>query len=137
MIQGACNCGAVTFEVSTEVKDIYACHCSICRKWTGNNGVAVVVIPKTAFRWASSEDLVTVWRRPVGDWQSSFCKTCGSALPGENDEATMFVPAGLLDDAEVKLRVAAHIWVESKASWDEIGDDGQQFPCAFGEPSKP
>tara|TARA_R110002051_G_scaffold21431_1_gene56940 strand:- start:1735 stop:1875 length:141 start_codon:yes stop_codon:yes gene_type:complete len=45
----------------------------------------------------------------------------------------MFVPAGLLEDSEGKLRVAAHIWVGSKASWDVIGGDGHQYQRAFGD----
>ena len=29
------------------------------------------------------------------------------------------------------LRVRDHIWVGSKAEWDEIGDDGRQHPQAY------
>ena len=133
MIKGSCNCGAVAFEIATAPKDVYICHCSICRKWTGNNGVAVVIVANEAFRWVKGEDNRATWRKPDGDWQSSFCKTCGSALPGPNSETQMFVPAGLLDTAQEDLRVAAHIWVGSKARWDEIGDDACQYQRAFGD----
>lgn len=133
MITGNCNCGSVSFEIDADVKDVYVCHCSICRRWTGNNGVAVVVVSNDAFRWIRGEKLVSSWRKPDGDWQSRFCTKCGSALPGPNDEERMFVPAGLLDDPEDKLRVAAHIWVGSKAHWDEIADSAHQYQRAFGE----
>jgi hypothetical protein len=43
----------------------------------------------------------------------------------------MFVPAGLITEGGENLRVAHHIWVGSKAVWDEIGDTGKQHAEAF------
>lgn len=37
-----------------------------------------------------------------------------------------WIPAGLLDDSSSSV-VAAHLFVGSKASWDEIGDSGEQY----------
>ena len=39
--------------------------------------------------------------------------------------------AGLITDGDKGLRVTHHIWVSSKADWDEIGDTGKQHPEAF------
>jgi hypothetical protein len=47
-------------------------------------------------------------------------------VPGENNPATMFVPAGTITQGGDALRVIHHIWVGSKAAWDEIGDSGKQ-----------
>lgn len=90
-------------------------------------------MPNNTFHWVRGKELVSTWHKPDGDWQSSFCAKCGSALPGKNDVERMFIPAGLLEDSEGKLRVAAHIWVGSKASWDVIGGDGHQYQRAFGD----
>ncbi|MEL7541779.1 MAG: GFA family protein [Pseudomonadota bacterium] len=133
MLSGECNCGSVAFEINADVKDVYVCHCSICRKWTGNNGVAVVVVANSTLRWRRGKDQIRTWTKPRADWQSSFCSICGSALPVSNDDERVAVPAGLLDDADSNLSVAAHIWVGSKASWDEIGTDGHKYECAFGQ----
>ena len=133
MLSGACNCGAVAFDIDADVSDVYVCHCSICRKWTGSNGVAVIVIANDTLTWRRGRDQVRSWSKPGADWHSAFCGTCGSALPVANDDERMAVPAGLLDDPQGRLSVAAHIWVGSKAGWDEIGDDGRQFTCAFGQ----
>lgn len=133
MLSGECNCGAVAFEINAEVKDVYVCHCSICRKWSGNNGVAVIVVTNNALRWKRGRDQIRTWSKPGADWQSSFCSTCGSALPVANDDQQVAVPAGLLDDAEGNLSVAAHIWVGSKANWDEIGDKGRKYERAYGQ----
>jgi hypothetical protein len=58
-------------------------------------------------------------------------KICGSPVPGLNDESRMFVPAGLITDGGDSLKVKHHIWVDSKAVWDVIGDSGRQHREAF------
>ena len=42
MITGACNCGAVQFEIDAALSGVFVCHCSICRRSTGSNGIATV-----------------------------------------------------------------------------------------------
>ncbi|MEM6712154.1 MAG: GFA family protein [Pseudomonadota bacterium] len=126
MISGRCNCGAVTFQIEQAPTDVYVCHCSICRKYTGSNGMPVVIVRKEDFRWLSGQSLITHWKKPDADWESTFCSVCGSSLPGPNDEARMFVPAGLLPDEVSDLEVKHHIFVGSKACWDIIGDSGKQ-----------
>jgi hypothetical protein len=122
----------VAFEIGADLSDVYVCHCSICRRYTGANGIAVLVIDNSAFRWLRGEDQIATWKKPDADWQSWFCRVCGSPLPGANDAARMFVPAGLLTEGGENLKVAHHIWVGSKAVWDEIGDSGKQHHGAFG-----
>ncbi len=126
MATGHCNCGAVAFEIRADLSGVYVCHCSICRRATGANGIAVVVVDNNAFRWTRGEEQIATWKKPDADWQCWFCRTCGSPLPGANDEARMFVPAGLIAEGGEDLRVIHHIWVNSKAGWDEIGDAGEQ-----------
>jgi hypothetical protein len=133
LLRGACNCGAIAFEIDSDVPGIIVCHCSICRRSTGSNGIAVVVIDKDAFRWTRGEDNVSTWRKPNADWQTWFCRTCGSPVPGENDASRRFVPAGLISEGGDGLRVTHHIWVDSKADWDEIGDSGRQHRRAFSD----
>ena len=131
MATGECNCGAVAFEVTTKVSDVFICHCSICQRSTGGNGKIVVVVNNTDFQWLRGKELVNTWHKPEHDWQTSFCQTCGSALPGINDEARMYIPAGLITGGGDNLKVAHHIWVDSKATWDEISDKGKQHQQAF------
>ena len=131
MACGECSCGAVTFEIDADLSDVVICHCSLCRRSTGSNGIAVVVIDNDVFRWTRGEELITTWKKPGADWQTWFCRICGSPLPGINDASRMFVPAGLITDGGEFLNVAHHIWVDSKAAWDEIGDTGQRHREAF------
>jgi hypothetical protein len=131
MARGECNCGAVAFEIGADLSGVFVCHCSICRRATGSNGIAVVVIDNDAFRWIRGQEKIATWKKPNADWQTWFCQVCGSPLPGANDKSRMFVPAGLISDGGDALRIVHHVWVDSKAGWDEIGDSGKQHPRAF------
>ena len=131
MTRGECNCGAVVFEITSRLADVFVCHCSICRRSSGSNGMAVVLADNHQFRWLRGQENITTWEKPGADWHKSFCRRCGSPLPGLNDDTRMFVPAGLILEGGESLRVAHHIWVESRAVWDEIGDAGKQHPEAF------
>ena len=82
MLQGECNCGSISFAVNTEPEGIYVCHCSICRRHTGTNGNAVLVIDNADFNWLSGGSTIATWRKPGHDWQIWFCPTCGSQVPG-------------------------------------------------------
>lgn len=126
MIRGSCLCGAVRFEYARAVTGVGMCHCSLCRKVSGTAGNAILVVPATDFRWTAGEDLQRTYRKPSG-WQTTFCATCGSPLPQTlRGAAAYWVPAGLLDD-DPGVGVGGHIWVGSKASWDEIADGAPQF----------
>lgn len=131
MTTGECNCGAVSFEISASPWGVFVCHCSICRRSTGTNGNAVLIIGNDNFQWKTGREEIATWHKPGHDWQTWFCRICGSPLPGVNDKERMFIPAGLLSEDDETLQVIHHIWVDSKASWDEIADSGQQHSGAF------
>jgi hypothetical protein len=132
MPTGECNCGAVGFRINVDLSDVIVCHCSICRRSTGSNGIAVVLVPNDVFQWLQGEEHIETWKKPGADWQTWFCRICGAPVPGENDATKMFVPAGSITSGAERLRVAHHVWVGSKAVWDEIGDAGKQHVEGFG-----
>ena len=131
MAQGECNCGAIQFAIEADLSGVFVCHCSICRRFTGSNGIAVVLVSNDQFRWVRGQEHIATWTKPNTSWQSWFCKVCGSAVPGENDQTRMFVPAGSITQGGDALRVVHHVWVGSKAVWDEIGDSGRQHAEQF------
>ena len=126
MVSGHCNCGAVRYEAEVDVSDVYVCHCSICRRFTGAGSIAVVVVPRSAFRWLSGSAEISRWKKPGADWEACFCRCCGSAIPGDNDASTVYLPAGSISTGGERLRVAHHLYVDSKAVWEQIGDEGTQ-----------
>jgi hypothetical protein len=129
--RGACNCGAVSFRIKAELPGVIICHCSICRRATGANGIAVIVVDNDKFEWTSDKDSITSWKKPDADWEISFCRHCGSPVPGVNNPNTMFVPAGLVTEGGEQLQVTDHIFVDSRAAWDEIGDGGRRHPTQY------
>lgn len=120
---GSCNCGKVRFDISLKPEDVYICHCSICRKSTGSGGIAVTVVENSAFHWISGEGNIRTWRKPGHDWETRFCLTCGSPLPGKNDENHTYIPVSLLDCGAQNLKVKQHLFTDSKADWEEIKKD--------------
>ncbi len=131
MLSGNCLCGAVSFRLRGETSDIYQCHCSKCRKAMGSASGSICLSSGENFDWVSGEDQIRTFEAPSG-YYNAFCSTCGSPLPHSNPEKTTYwVPAGLLNDKDPGIKVFAHVFVDSKASWDEIGDSGIQYSENF------
>ena len=126
MMHGSCLCGAVRFEIAGPHSKIGICHCSLCRKASGVGSTAIVALAATSLRWISGQDVIAQYERASG-YGTSFCKVCGSPAPDPDSRRTMYrVPVGLLD-ANPPLEVGDHIFVGSKAVWDEIGDTAPRF----------
>lgn len=116
---GSCLCGAVTFEIDGDFKKFYLCHCSLCRKDTGSAHAANLFSSTATLRWFTGEDKVTNYNLPSTRHNKAFCSVCGSALPIVlNDGKFLVVPAGSLD-CDVDITPTSHIFVSSKANWDE------------------
>ena len=78
VITGTCLCGAVSLEIDEPLeKAPEACHCSQCRKQTGNFFVGVNV-RRTAMRVAGEERVT--WYPSSEKVRRGFCSTCGSVL---------------------------------------------------------
>jgi hypothetical protein len=134
VIRGSCLCGGVRFGYSRAVTQVGMCHCSLCRKVSGAASNAVIVVPETDFEWMSGEELRQSFAKPSG-WHTTFCRRCGSPLPQTlRGAAAYWVPAGLLDD-DPGLRIGGHIFVGSKAPWDEIAGDAPQFEAGVPAPA--
>ena len=116
---GSCLCGTVRFEVTGDFERFYLCHCAYCRKDTGSAHGANLFSSTATLQWLAGKDNVRTFNLPSTRHQLSFCATCGSALPDvQMSGALLKVPAGSLD-TDVAIRPDAHIFVSSKANWDE------------------
>ena len=125
-MQGKCLCGEVRFRLSGEIPNLYQCHCSLCRRVTGSSANAAFRLGREQLRWEAGEELIREYVTASG-FRSHFCAQCGSPLPNPTaGDTAWWVPVGLLDDAP-ELRVAAHLFVASKAGWDRIAEDGEHF----------
>lgn len=127
--KGSCLCGEVNFEVQGEFGSFYFCHCAYCRKDTGSAHAANLFARNAKLNWLSGQERVKTYSLPSTRHKKSFCSNCGSALPMEQAELNLVVvPAGSLDD-KVTIQPTAHIFLASKAEWDDgldsvLGFDG-------------
>ena len=131
MIGGSCLCGGVRFEVELPFRRANFCHCSRCRKHSGSFGLAVGRLPRGQFRLLQGEELIHVFR-PNGGAVKAFCSECGSSLFGGTwpEGAEISVRLGALD-GDPEIRPQYHSFVDSRAPWDDLPDDGlPRYPQA-------
>ena len=116
---GSCLCGKVCFDIEGEFEQFYLCHCEHCRKDTGSAHAANLFSSSATLKWTSGEEKVRKFDLPETRHSKSFCCICGSALPMiQMNGKLLVVPAGSLN-SEVRIRPNAHIFVSSRAGWDE------------------
>lgn len=131
MIRGSCLCGVIQFEISGNTTDLGMCHCSKCRKVSGVASNTQLMTSRDNVKWISGEDQIKKFRLPSG-WGVWRCSACGSPTPMLHPSGGAYwVPAGLLD-SDPGVRVAGHIFVGSKAPWDEIAGNAPQHTEGFG-----
>jgi hypothetical protein len=123
---GSCLCGRIEFQIAGHLPKLYQCHCLLCRKQGGSSSNSAIMVDAVSFRWISGETYISSYVKPTG-FRSDFCSQCGSPVPNPLRATRYFwVPVGLLDD-DVDLKIGVHLFVSSKASWDEIPLSGAQY----------
>jgi len=134
-IKGSCLCGAVAFEMTDTPIRVNHCHCSRCRKVRGTGHATNLFVRLPGLRFVRGEELLTSYKLPEARFFTHvFCRICGASMP-RIDEARgiAVVPMGAFDD-DPGVRPERHIYVDSKASWDEITDG---LPTFAGPPPSP
>lgn len=112
---GSCLCGAAKFSFATPVSAAIACHCGMCRKWSG--GILASVEVPAAEMTIEQGDTIKVY--PSSDWgERAFCTACGSGLwfrlvaPGPQQE-TYYVNMGTLDDTS-GITITHELFIDEK-----------------------
>jgi hypothetical protein len=123
-VRGACLCGGVRFELTAPFVRANHCHCSRCRKESGAFGLTNGRVPREGFSLLAGEELLRVYR-PSSGAVKVFCTVCGSSLFGGSwpDGDVITVRFGALDD-DPGQGPQFHSWVESRARWEILPDDG-------------
>ncbi len=112
---GRCMCGAVTFVITDLRPDFGACHCEMCRRWTGSAFLGISV-PADAIRFEGGEHVRTL---QSSAWaQRAWCGQCGTGLwyrvTADSPMAKNYeIPIGLLDDAN-GLELTREIFIDCK-----------------------
>lgn len=112
---GSCLCRAVTYTLADAPTETGACHCGMCRKWTGGVSLAIEAAPD-AVTFEGEDNLACY---PSSDWgERCFCKTCGSSLyyrvtaPGPH-HGMRFIGLGTLDDPS-GITLTGEIFIDNK-----------------------
>ncbi|MEM1047274.1 MAG: GFA family protein [Pseudomonadota bacterium] len=120
---GGCLCGAVRYAIDGPVKQVVACHCSMCRRQTGH---ILATIDAWHAHFRLIEDSGLHWFQSSRESRRGFCKTCGSVLFFETlGSGKISITAGTLDE-DADLSLVAHIFVGDKADYYAIDDDVPQ-----------
>lgn len=112
-VNGACLCGKVGLKSESATPSIGACHCGMCRKWTGSPLMAVDCGTQVSFTGAES---IGVYES--SDWaERGFCSHCGTHLFYRLKQNQLYiVPAGLLE-LDDRYVFDHQIFIEAKPSF--------------------
>lgn len=70
---GSCHCGAIHFEIDTEITDLYTCDCSLCSR----KNALMTTVHERDFKLVSGEDKLTLYQWNARIARHYFCSVCG------------------------------------------------------------
>jgi hypothetical protein len=116
---GACMCGAVKFTANAMSKSAGACHCKMCRRWSGGPNMTIDCGSEISF-----EGEENIGRYKSSEWaERGFCKICGSNLFWRMLETNQhIISAGLIDD-ETVLNFDHQIYIDHKPDYYEFKNE--------------
>lgn len=71
--RGSCHCGAVQFEIETEIADLYTCDCSLCSK----KNALMTSVHEGSFKLIAGDDKLSLYQWNTGVARHCFCSVCG------------------------------------------------------------
>lgn len=107
---GQCLCQSVSLKFSSTKESFDACHCGICRKWTG--GPFLTVESGHDLSWEGEPFIATY---NSSDWaERGFCRQCGTHLFYRLKTGKLCaVPLGLLKNVD-DLKFETQIFIDMK-----------------------
>lgn len=121
---GGCLCGAVRFTAQDVPKEAGACHCEMCRRWTGSALIGVTV-PLENVVWEDESHLARI---QSSHWaERGFCTRCGSGMFFRVTMESAYsggieLPIGVFDEAD-GFEMTNEIYIDIKP--DSFSYDGQ------------
>ena len=127
MYEGNCLCGTVKFVITGKISNIVHCHCSQCRKVQGTAFATNGIVKSSDFKILSGEDKLTGYASSANQTKY-FCKVCGSPIisKSKSNPEEVRIRVGAIS-SDIEERPIAHIFVTSKANWEEINGDLPQY----------
>ncbi len=129
-LTGHCLCEKITYQYHGEIDiiPVYNCHCSMCRRWTGDAFRTSTLIHSNKFKWVSGEYYLSKYNYK-NKAVKTFCSQCGTHLLSmyQGNPDVYGVSLGMFDQ-DPMARPIANIFVGSKACWHELDSDLPSYP---------
>lgn len=111
----------------SKINDIVCCHCSLYRKAQGSAFATNGNVDISNLKFLSGENNLTTYQS--SDTQTKlFCTSCGSPIMSKNTLTPDIVRIRLgTIESDINESPEAHIFVSSKANWEEIPDNLPQY----------
>lgn len=127
-INGACQCGGVTYQLLSEPQMVVACHCKECQKLSTSAFSITAMVNADQVKF---EGEMADWSRLADSGNISaakFCPGCGNRIyhynPAEPEKIKL-KPSNLSDTSIIKP--VAHVWVSEKQDWYTIPEGVKVF----------
>ena len=115
---GKCLCGAVTFTAENVETHFHACHCGMCRRWSGGPSMGANA---DSVRFEGEENIV---RYRSSDWaERGFCRKCGSGLFYFFKPANQYMISIGAFDEPTDFVVAEEIFIDHKPGFYDFAGD--------------
>lgn len=138
-LTGRCQCGKVTYSITTEPHSLNVCHCLECQRQSASAFGLSLVVPSSGVHLSpSSKQHTGYFERNCDSGRTrgqTFCTGCGVRIYHNNPQASQWISikAGTLDQ-KLDLGTATHIWTKRKLegvvvpegveAWEEEPDEG-------------
>jgi hypothetical protein len=118
-IDGACQCGAISFEAEVDPHKVTICHCSDCQHFSGSPWRASVPALAADFRITSGCPSTYVKTAESGAKRlQAFCGTCGTSIyaTSPDNPAVYGIRLGSVNQ-RAQLSPRKQIWTRSALPW--------------------
>ena len=127
-IEGACQCGAVTYKLFEPPLLVVACHCRECQKLSTSAFSITAVVNSSAVEFHGE---MSDWSREADSGNISaakFCPSCGNRMYHFNpqDTSTLKLKPSTLSDTRI-INPTIHVWVSEKQDWYDIPSGVKTF----------
>lgn len=122
-LTGKCLCGAVRFSFAPAEPEVDACHCTMCRRWSGGPALSIKASGEPAI-----DGVENVAAYKSSEWgERRFCQVCGTHLFYSAPSFGYFgVSAGAVDDLS-GLSFTTEIFIDHKPALYDFANNTRRL----------